>query len=46
MNKQSIITSLLAHVAALIVFIILLGHGQESKKVVDTSKASKVGCPI
>ena len=41
MNKKTIITALLAHVAVLIAFIILLGHGQESKKVVDTSKASK-----
>ena len=41
MNKKTIITALLALVTVLIVFIMLMGHGQEKKKVVDTSKASK-----
>ena len=41
MNKQTIITALLALVAMLIVFIILMGHKQDTKKVVNTSKASK-----
>ena len=39
--KQSIITALLALVSVVIVFIILMGLGHESKKVVNTSKASK-----
>ena len=39
--KQSIVTALLALVAVVIVFIILMGRGHESKKVVNTSKASK-----
>lgn len=41
MNKKSIFTALLAIAAVLIVFIIFMEHGQESKKVIDTSKASK-----
>lgn len=41
MNKKTIIIALLALVAVLIVFIIMMGHGQESKKAVDTSKDSK-----
>lgn len=41
MNKKAIITVLFALVAVLIVFIILMGHGQECKKVVDTFKVSQ-----